>query len=77
MANSFLGSKSSPSSTDADTIATVDGLKNLKWLDSLALEIGLPLSICYLYQDNLSAFKIISKTTKKEVWHLLSKRKLM
>ena len=80
MGNSFLGSKSSkqrmgsPSSTDAEIIATVDGLKNLKWLDSLTLEIGLPLSICYLYQDNLSASKIITKSTKtKQVKHLLSK----
>ena len=80
MENSFLGSKSSkqrigsPSSTDAEIIATVDGLKNLKWLDSLTLEIGLPLSICYLYQDNLSASKIITKSTKtKQVKHLLSK----
>jgi len=55
-------------------IATVDGLKNLKWLDTLTLEIGLPLSICYLYQDNLSAYKIITKTTKtKQVKYLLSK----
>jgi len=43
-----LGSKSSkqrvgsPSSTDAETIPTVDDLNNLKWLDSLTLEIGLP-----------------------------------
>jgi len=80
MGHSFLGSKSSkqrigsPSSTDAEIIATVDGLKNLKWLDSLTLEIGLPLSICYLYQDNLSASKIITKSTKtKQVKHLLSK----
>ena len=80
MGESFLGSKSSkqrigsPSSTDAEIIATVDGLKNLKWLDTLTLEIGLPLSICYLYQDNLSASKIITKSTKtKQVKHLLSK----
>jgi len=64
----------SPSSTDAEIISTVDGLKNLKWLDALTLEIGLPLLICHLYQDNLSASKIISKTTKtKQVKHLLSK----
>ena len=80
MGESFLGSKSSkqrigsPSSTDAEIIATVDGLKNLKWLDTLTLEIGLPLSICYLHQDNLSASKIITKSTKtKQVKHLLSK----
>ena len=47
---------------------------NLKWLDNLNLEIGLPLSICHLYQDNLSASKIISKSAKtKQVKHLLSK----
>ena len=80
MGNYFLGSKiskqriGSPSSTDAEIISTVDGFKNLKWLDSLTLEIGLPLSICYLYQDNLSASKIITKSTKtKQVKHLLSK----
>jgi hypothetical protein len=80
LGNSYLGSKSSkqrigsPSSTDAEIISTADGLKNLKWLDTLTLEIGLPLSICHLYQDNLSASKIISKTTKtKQVKHLLSK----
>ena len=34
----------------------------------------MPLSICHLYQDNLSASQIISKTTKtKQVKHLLSK----
>ena len=75
-----MGSKSSkqrvgsPSSTDAEIISTVDGLKNLKWLDNLILEIGLPLSICHLYQDNLSASKILSKSAKtKQVKHLLSK----
>ena len=80
MGESYLGSKSSkqrvgsPSSTDAKIISTVDGLKNLKWLDALTLEIGLSLSTCHLYQDNLSASKIISKTTKtKQVKHLLSK----
>ena len=80
MGESYLGSKSSkqrigsPSSTDGEIIATVDGLKNLKWLDTLTLEIRLPLSICYLYQDNLSASKIITKSTKtKQVKHLLSK----
>jgi hypothetical protein len=80
MGESFLGSKSSkqrvgsPSSTDAEIISTVDGLKNLKWLDNLTVEIGLPLSICHLYQDNLSASKIIMKTTKtKQVKHLLCK----
>ena len=51
MGHSFLGSKSSkqridsPSSTNAEIIASVDGLKNLKWLDSLTLEIGLPLKL--------------------------------
>ena len=80
MGESFLGSKSSkqrvgsPSSTDAEIISTVDGLKNLKWLDNLTVEIGLSLSICHLYQDNLSASKIIMKTTKtKQVKHLLCK----
>jgi len=80
LGDSFLGSKSSkqrvgsPSSTDAEIISTVDGLKNLKWLDNLTVEIGLSLSICHLYQDNLSASKIIMKTTKtKQVKHLLCK----
>ena len=80
LGESFLGSKSSkqrvcsPSSTDAEIIATVDGLKNLKWIDNLTCEIGLPLTICHLYQDNLSASKIIMKSTKtKQVKHLLSK----
>ena len=80
LGKSFLGSKSSklrvgsPSSTDAEIIATVDGLKNLKWLDNLTCEIGLPLTICHLYQDNLSASKIMMKSTKtKQVKHLLSK----
>ena len=80
MSESFLGSKSSKqrigslSSTDDEIIATVDGSKNLKWLDTLTLKIGLPLSICYLYQDNLSSSKIITKSTKsKQVKHLLSK----
>jgi hypothetical protein len=80
LGESFLGSKSSKqrvgssSSTDAEIIATVDGLKNVKWLDNLTIEIGLPVSTCHLYQDNLSASKIISKTTKtKQVKHLLSK----
>ena len=76
----FFGPKSSkqrvgsPSSTDAEIIATVDGLKNLKWIDNLTCEIGLPLTICHLYQDNLSASKIIMKSIKtQQVKHLLSK----
>ena len=53
---------------------TVDGLKNLKWIDTLTCEIGLPLTICHIYQDNLSAPKIIIKYTKtKQVTHLLRK----
>ena len=49
MGTSYLGCKSdkqrmgSPSSTDAEIIATGDGLENLKWLDSLTIEIGLNL----------------------------------
>ena len=80
MGTSYLGCKSSkqrvgsPSSTDAEIIATADGLKNLKWLDSLTIEIGLNLQTCYLYQDNLSAFKVIQRQTKtKQLKHLLSK----
>ena len=42
----------------------MDSLKNLKWLDNLTFEIGLLLSICHLYQDNLNAFKIILKYAK-------------
>ena len=80
LGESFLGSKSSkqcvgsPSSTDTEIIAIADGFKNLKWLDNLTCEIGLPLTICHLYQDNLSASKIMMKSTKtKQVKHLLSK----
>jgi hypothetical protein len=80
MGTSYLGCKSgkqrvgSPSSTDAEIIATADGLKNLKWLDNLTIEIGLNLQTCYLYQDNLSASKIIQRQTKtKQLKHLLSK----
>ena len=80
MGTSYLGCKSSkqrvgsPSSTDAEIIATADGLKNLKWLDSLTIEIGLNLQTCYLYQDNLSASKVIQRPTKtKQLKHLLSK----
>ena len=80
LGESYLASKSSKqrvgssSSTDAEIISTVDGLKTLKWLDNLTSEIGLSMSISYLYQDNLSASKVISKTTKtKQLKHLLSK----
>jgi hypothetical protein len=80
LGQSYLGCKSSkqrvgsPSSTDAEIIATCDGLKNLRWIDNLTTEIGLQLSICYLYQDNLSASKVIMKQTKtKQLKHLLSK----
>ena len=67
-----------PSSTDAEIISTLDGLKILKWLDNLTLEIGLQLSIFHLYQDNLSASKILSKSakTKQVNKHLLSKLNL-
>jgi hypothetical protein len=84
LGQSYLGCKSSkqrvgsPSSTDAELIATADGLKNLKWFDNLTTEIDLPLSICYLYQDNLSASKVIKKLTKtKQLKHLLSKINLL
>jgi hypothetical protein len=80
LGESYIGCKSgkqrvgSPSSTDAEIIATSDGLKNLKWFDNLTTEIGLQLSISYLYQDNLSASKVIKKLTKtKQLKHLLSK----
>jgi hypothetical protein len=80
MGKSYLGCKSgkqrvgSPSSTDAEIIATSDALKNLKWMDNLLIEIELPTSISYLYQDNLSASKVIMKQTKtKQLKHLLSK----
>ena len=63
-----------PSSADAEIISTVDGLMNSKWLDNFTLEIGVPLSISHLYQDNLSAFKIASKLAKrKQVKYLLEK----
>jgi hypothetical protein len=70
MGTSYLGCKSgkqrvgSPSSTDAEIIATADGFKNIKWLDSLTIEIGLNLQTCDLYQDNLSASKVIKRLTK-------------
>jgi len=80
MGQSYLGCKSgkqrvgSPSSTDAEIIATSDALKNLKWLDNLLIEINLPTTISHLYQDNLSASKVIMKQTKtKQLKHLLSK----
>ena len=64
----------SPSSNGAEIIATADGLKNLKWLDSLTIEIGLNLQTCDLYQDNLSASNVIQRLTKtKQLKHLLSK----
>ena len=48
--------------------------QNLKWLDSLIIEIGLNLQNCDLYQDNLSASKVIKQLTKtKQLKHLLSK----
>ena len=78
LGESFLRSKSSrqrvgySSSTDAEIISTVNGLKNLKWLDNLTF--GLPLSIFYLYQDNISASKIISTSAEtKQIKHLLRK----
>jgi len=47
------------------------GLKNLKWLDSLTIAIGLNLRTCDPYQDNLSASKIINRITKtKQLKHL-------
>ena len=51
LGQSFLDFKNSkqrvdsPSSTDADIIAAVDGSKNLKWTDNLSREINLPLTI--------------------------------
>ena len=49
-------------------------LSPLKFQLYLTLEIGLTLSICYLYQDNLSSSKIILKSAKTEqVKHSLSK----
>ena len=79
MSQSYLGCKSgkqrvgSPSSTDAKNFVTSDALKNLKWLDNLLIEIGLP-TISHLYQDNLSASKVIMKQTKtNQLQHLLSK----
>jgi len=79
LGESFLGSKSSkqrvgsPSPTDGEIISIVDGLKNLKSSDNLTLERGLPLSICHLCQDNLSASKISSKSAKtKQVKYSLT-----
>ena len=76
MGTSYLGFKSvkqrvgSPSSTDAEIIAAVDGLKNLKWLDSHTFKIGLNLQTCDLYQDNRSASKFIKRPTKtKQLKH--------
>ena len=55
-------------------IATADGLKNIKWLESLTIEIGLNLQTCDLYQDNLIASKVIKRLTKtKWLKHLLNK----
>ena len=45
---------------------TSASLKNLKWLDNLLIEIGLPTTISHLYQDNLSASNVIMKQTKKK-----------
>jgi hypothetical protein len=65
LGQSYLGCKSSKqrvgslSSTDAEIIATANSLKNLKWFDNLTTEIGLQFSISYLYQDNLSAPRVI------------------
>ena len=80
MEQSYLGCKSgkqrvgSPSSTDAEIIATSNALKNLKWMDNLLIEIELPTSISYLYQDNMSASKVIMKQSKtKQLKHRLSK----
>ena len=64
MGQSYLGCNSgklrvgSPYSTDAEIIATSDALKNLKGIDGLLIEIGLPNTISYLYQDNFSAYMI-------------------
>ena len=55
-------------STDAEVIATADGLKNLKWLDSLTIEIGLNLQTCDLYQDNLSASKVIKRLNSSNIY---------
>jgi len=80
MGTSYLECKSvkqrvrSPSLTDAEIIATADGLKNLKRLNSLAIEIGLNLQTRHLHQDNLSASKVIKRLRKtKQRKHLLSK----
>ena len=84
MGQSYLGCKSSkqrvgsPSSTDAEIIATADAAKNLRWFDNLTTEIGLQLSTSYLYQDNLSGSKVIMKQAKtKQLKHLLSKINLL
>jgi hypothetical protein len=80
MGQSYFGCKSSKqrvgslSSTDVEIIATSDALKDLKWLNNLLIEINLPTTISHLYQDNLSASKVIMKQTKtKQLKHLLSK----
>jgi len=39
-----------------------DGLKILKQMDSLTIEIGLNLKYCDLYHANLSAVKRLTKT---------------
>jgi len=42
-------------------------------MECLAIEIGLNLKTCNLYQDNLSASKVIKRLTKaKQLKHLLS-----
>jgi len=66
---SYLGCKNgkqrvgSPSSSDE---LRLQMLKNLKWMDNLLFEIGLPTTTRKLYQDNLSASKVIMKQTKTE-----------
>jgi len=65
----------SPSSTD-EIIATADGLKNLKWLDSLTIEIGLNHQTCDLYQDNLCAPKVIQRLKKTKQLNNICQAKL-
>ena len=80
MDQSYLGCKSgkqrvgSPSSTGAEIIATLDALKNIKWLDNLFIEFCLPTTISHLYQDYLSDSKVTMKQTEtKQLKHLMSK----
>ena len=64
----------SPSSTDAEIFPTVDGLKNLKWLDSLTIDIGLNLQTSDINQANFSASKVIERLREtKQLKNLFSK----